>query len=299
MKRNPKKSTYLNLGIALLTATLLAIFVFWNRLPGLQPAAPEALAKVISGENWLRSENSDNFQKARLGTELHHQDAVWIPVGKEGELELYDGKRLVLQERTLLILRKPFIAPYDGEEAGLPFRVLQGKVQAKNFKAPERALDRTQSTNKEKTAPAPSVSESPSPEISPPLAAEDKPDSPPSPSVRRADVHPKDGGTVLVTAGTQTRITFSWPEAVTGKIELSRKDSSERKEFALEKVRFHPIDITLDPQGAPLQFTWSIFRSDGSTVTGPHSLTVQKLSREKMSEMLLKANEPDSMIYIQ
>jgi len=289
----------LNIGIASFITGLLLLFVFWNRLPWLQPATPEVLAHLISGEGLIRTHSSDDFKKSTQESALYHQDAIWVPVGKQAELELFDGKRLVLQEKTLLILRKPFIAPYNDEEAGLPFQVLQGRVEAKNFKAPEKALNRDQSAAVQQPAPVPSASDSPSPEASPAEPSESEPAPPPSPKVASADVHPKDGGTVLVTVGTQTRITFSWPEAVTGKIQIVRKGSQERQEFALQNVRFHPVDITLDANGASTQYNWSIFRSDGSVLTGPHIIHVQKLSHEKMTEMLLKANEPDSMIYIQ
>jgi hypothetical protein len=299
MSAKPSHAGWLNLGIAFTTALLFLVFAFWHRMPWLQPAAPETLARMISGEGLVRTHETEEFQPGSLRMELHHQDAIWVPAGKKAEMELYDGKRLVLQEKTLLILRKPFIAPYDGEEESLPFRVVQGRVEATNFKAPERALDRMTKTPKEETPPAPVPSDSTEPPPSPSGNPEPQPSIVASPAPRRTDVHPRDGGTVLVTTGTATRITFSWPEAVTGKLELLREDSQEPQEIALTNVRHQPVDITLDPGGLPIEFKWSVLKNDGSRVTGPHSLTVQKLSREKMSEMLLRANEPDSMIYIQ
>jgi hypothetical protein len=286
--RNP---LLLNGVLLLLSGLSFLTFANWQRLPWVQPAATESIARLSKGRPLLRTQELDEFVAAEAGVELRHLDAIWVPENGSAEIEFYDGKKINLKPRTLLVLRKPFRAPYDGEETAMPFRVLQGEAVAENFTPPPQALTGVN--------PTPSTAASPesSPEVSPeaPDASETPRPAMASATPIRPGVMPKPGATVFITVGQTTRFAFSWPDPITGRFELTETKSSKTTTLPLSGVKFVHAELA----GPDSVYQWRITDPSGNPIEGPHELRVQKLSKERMSEILLKSQDPDAMIYVQ
>ena len=301
MNAGPSRFVNLTL-VAILTAGLLS-FALWEQLPWGRPGFSTKIAQLKTGTGWRRTPDSQDFLNASRGAEFYSQDALWVPAGQTVVVEFHDGRIAEIQERTLIVFRKPFIEPDDSTENSSAFRVLQGKVKPRNFELPERAL-----TGKNPPAaaqsPSPSPSDSTSPEPSPeprspdPGLAHEDTVTPSSKTVEH-QVHPKPGSQIFLVKGDITKVTFSWPEAQNGHLEVTPVGSGSTQSIPVLNARFARAELKAPADGIEAQFEWKLKSPTGEVLEGPHSFRLQKLSKERMSEILLKSGEPDSMIYVQ
>ena len=301
MKAGP--SRFVNLALVTMLSAGLLAFAFWEQLPWGRSEFSSKIARLKTGTGWRRTPDTQDFLSTSQGAEFYSQDALWVPAGQTVVIEFHDGRIAEIQERTLIVFRKPFIEPDDSTENSSAFRVLQGQVKPKNFELPERAL-----TGINPPAPAqsppPSPSDSPSPEPSPEAPSPDPGithDDTVTPSSKTEEhrVHPKPGSQIFLVKGDITKVTFSWPEAKNGQLEVSPLGGGIAQSIPVSNARFARAELKTNTDGTEVQFEWKLKGPSGEVLEGPHSFRLQKLSKERMSEMLLKSAEPDSMIYVQ
>jgi hypothetical protein len=245
--------------LALLMASLFCFSVFAYRsiyqdqLGGLQGP----IAKLEEGSAERKPSGTLEFSPIPVGELLYNLDAIWVGKAGHARLHFESGGELELEEKTLLILKRPFKNGVRSIEEEI--KIVKGQAKTPDGK-----------------------NLTPDPEHSP-LSTSEPPEEAGS---ARIQLYPKNQLTLYRKETAAIPMTFAWPQRATGTLVLQDTLSGHKNYWTLADQNSYSIQLE-----QPSTYFWQILDVDGKMLVGPNTFTVRSLD-ESVARELLKTGTP-------
>ncbi len=237
--------------------------------------ASARIAVFEEGSGEKKRAGSLDFVNAIPGTEFYNMDAVWVGRGKSATLQIDEGDKLILSEKTLLILKRP-VRPRKGGKNSDQFKLVAGKLK----------IVRGTGITEERKSENEQNSEIPKKRDPATLDPEDRSGLTTHPKHRTLLlVRQRPGGEEL-----KSEIAFSWPNLFSGFVALKNTITGT---VHYEKVtRSQGIKLVVEVGS---QYIWQLVTPDKAVALGPFEFEVRAVDAQSTAE-ILKRKEMDQPI---
>jgi hypothetical protein len=199
------------------------------------------VARQVEGVSRRKPARAAEFQPAARGTEFLNLDAVWVGPGQTATLRTDDGGTLELEERTFLVLRKPFRPRARLEDR---FRMVSGRVR---LRAPGHAsIIELARGFREMPRGAPKTEQSPDP-------------------TRR--VYPEPGARLWLQR--EKEVPLTWVVPVTGFLAIQERASGRMRYVPIRDQSYARVAL---PPGAA--YTWQVLDEAREVKVGPYAFEI-------------------------
>lgn len=235
--------------------------------------ASARIAVFEEGAGEKKRAGSLDFTNAIPGTEFFNMDAVWVGKGKSATLQIDEGDKLILAEKTLLILKRP-VRPRKGSKNADQFKLVAGKlkiVRGTGISEERKSEQNNEVPKKRDTAT---------------LDPEDR---------SGLTVHPKHRTLLLVRQkpggeDLKPEIAFSWPKSFSGFVAL-RNTVTGSVQYE-EVARSQGVKLTVEVGS---QYVWQLVTPEKAVALGPFEFEVRAVDAQSTAE-ILKRKEMDQPI---
>jgi hypothetical protein len=277
------------------------------------------LANLKYGNAERKSAGNTSFQSIVPEAALYNRDVLWILEGNDALLQFTDGSRMNVKGGSYIVLNRSLIHPGKNGKVELLVGAveilkqsfwafasrseLEVEANGKSYHL-DNSEDKLEVTSKpsptsrppqvlpssQVPSPEPSTSESPMPSSTPSPEKRGKQEQPASKS---SDIHPKPESILLHVGKKPAIITFAWPTALNGTLEIY--DTQNKKIVSTAVTSERSKKITLPDEAT---YSWKVIDSSGQSPFGTNTFRLFSGKKHQLGD-LLKTETKSTIEFIQ